>query len=500
MAAQVFAMLIGLWFTPFLVHRLGVEVYGIIPLTLLVISYFSLVTNAINVFVGRDFSKASAQGDRESTRRIFSTALALNFTMGGVLMAIGFCLAPFAPSVFQVPPGWEAQAQWLFAATAVGFFLTCVATASSSVLFGHNRLDLRAGVSVVSNLVRVGTVALAFLWWGPSLHWMSVAVVAAALAALVGYGKVARWLERDLSFSRNSISSALARSYFREGGWVLLNHLGTIFYLKIDLLVVNWFLGAAASGRYALALQWSNILRTLSDTITVAFAPTIMMRAGLGDRKGMAEFARHAIRLTGVMLALSIGGLCGFARPMLAVWLGREYMDLAPLLVVLTAHLAVNIAVSPLFAVQVAVGKVKVPGLVTFGMGLLNLLLALAAAGPLHWGAMGVAGVGAVVLLAKNALFTPLYAAAISGQRWHVFMRDVLRVVGATAGVGAVAFAVSRYFEPFGWLRLIGCAVLTTALCAPWLWWLYFTAEDRRHVQAWVRRSIARRLVAGGTE
>jgi membrane protein EpsK len=500
MAAQILAMAIGLWFTPFLVHRLGVEVYGIIPLTLLVVSYFSLVTNAVNVFVGRDFSTASATNDRAGTGRIYSTAFALNFAMGGILMALGFGLAPLAPYVFRVPAGWESQAQWLFAATAVGFFLTCLATASSSVLFGHNRLDLRAGISVVSNLVRVGTVVWAFWWWGPSLHWMSVAVVAAALAALVGYAKLARRLERDLTFRWKSVSAALAKSYFREGGWVLVNHLGTIFYLKIDLLVVNGFLGAAASGRYALALQWSNVLRTLSDTITVSFAPTIMMRAGLGDRDGMADFARQAIRLTGVFLALVIGGLCGFARPLLAAWLGQEYVDLAPLLVVLTAHLAVNIAVSPLFAVQVAVGKVKVPGLVTFGMGLLNLLLALAAAGPLRWGAMGVAGAGAVVLLAKNALFTPVYAAAISGQKWHVFLRDVLRVVGATAGVGAVALAVGRYLDPAGWLPLIGCGVLTALLCMPWLWWLYFTSEDRGLARAWVRRFVARRPDSGGAQ
>jgi len=492
MVAQLVAMAIGLWFTPFLVHRLGVEVYGVVPLTLLVISYFALVTNSINVFVGRDFSAAFARGDRSRAERIYSTAMFLNLVLGGGCMVVGLGLAPFAATIFHVPTGLERAAQGLFAATAVGFFLTCLATVSSSVLFGHNRLDLRAGVSVLSNLVRVGVVVAAFGWLGPSLHWMSWSLVVAALVAWGAYHWVARRLERRLQFRRLAIDSALVRSYWHEGGWVLLNQLGSILYLKIDLLVVNWFMGAAASGRYALALQWSNVMRSLSGTITGAFAPTIMMRAGLGDLDGVVRFARHAIRMVGILLALLVGGLCGFTRPLLEVWLGAGFSDLAPLLVVLTSHLAVNIAVSPLFAVQVATGKVKVPGMVTFGMGVVNLLLALAVAGLLGWGAMGVAVAGAVVLLAKNALFTPWYAARITGQRWHVFLQDVVRVVMATGGVWAVAFGVSSVYAATDWAGLALGGVATTLVCAPWCWWLYLTGEDRQQVRERIRQWMHR--------
>lgn len=491
MAAQLLAMAIGLWFTPFLVHRLGVEVYGLVPLALLVVSYFALVTDSINVFVGRDFSALLAQDDRPRADRVYGTATLLNLALGGACMGLGMALAPFAPDFFRVPAGWEGQAQWLFAAAAAGFFLTCLGAVPSSVLFGHNRLELKAGVATLSNLARVAIVVAAFAWWGPSLHWLSASIVGAAAVAWAGNQTCSNRLERHLRFRPAQYDRAMAAGYLREGGWVMLNQIGSILYLKIDLLVVNWFLGATASGRYALALQWSNVLRSLTGTLTGAFAPTIMMRAGLGDQDGMVRFARQAIRMTGVLLALLIGGLCGFSRPLLETWVGIEYADLAPLLAVLIGHLTVNIAVSPLFAVQVAVGKVKVPGLVTFFMGLLNLLLALAAVGPLGGGAMGVAVAGALVLLAKNAVFTPLYAAAIMGRPWHVFVGDLLRVAVATLVVGAVAYGMARCFDVSGWLGLAAGGTATTVLCAPGIWWLYLPAEDRADARAYVRRKWA---------
>ncbi len=108
------------WFTPFLVHRLGVEVYGVVPLTLLVISYFALVTNSINVFVGRDFRRPLL-GGRPFARR---TDLRLRVSKpgaGGRVHGGGLGHGPFAATIFHVPTGLERAAQGLFAATAVGF-------------------------------------------------------------------------------------------------------------------------------------------------------------------------------------------------------------------------------------------------------------------------------------------------------------------------------------------------------------------------------------------
>ena len=60
------------------------------------------------------------------------------------------------------------------------------------------------------------------------------------------------------------------------GGWIVVNQIGTLLYLSIDLIVVNRVGGAVAGGRYAAVMQWSTLLRTIAGTIAGVFAPTIL--------------------------------------------------------------------------------------------------------------------------------------------------------------------------------------------------------------------------------
>ena len=49
----IVSTLLGLWFTPFLIKNLGVEVYGLVPLANSITNYLSLITLSINGGVGR---------------------------------------------------------------------------------------------------------------------------------------------------------------------------------------------------------------------------------------------------------------------------------------------------------------------------------------------------------------------------------------------------------------------------------------------------------------
>jgi hypothetical protein len=48
-------ILISLWFTPYLIRRLGVEVYGLLPLALVVSAYLNVITLSLHNASGRFF-------------------------------------------------------------------------------------------------------------------------------------------------------------------------------------------------------------------------------------------------------------------------------------------------------------------------------------------------------------------------------------------------------------------------------------------------------------
>ena len=138
---------------------------------------------------------------------------------------------------------------------------------------------------------------------------------------------------------------------------------------------------------------------------------------------------------------------------------------------IMLCHLAINVGVMPLFHIQEAMNKVKIPALVTLFMGIINLVLAISFVKYLNWGIYGVAVAGAIVLTAKNALFTPVYAAKILRLPWHIFVRPFLSSLGLLIGLMLLGYALSRYAAPASFIHLFlfSLGLGAVGLAAIWL-------------------------------
>jgi len=123
-------------------------------------------------------------------------------------------------------------------------------------------------------------------------------------------------------------------------------------------------------------------------------------------------------------------------------------------LVIMAAHLCVNLAMYPLYPLPLAVNRVKTPGLVTLAVGIGNLGLALFLAGPVGWGLYGIAAAGAVTLTARHLFFTPLYSAYVLKQPWTTFYKGVPGFVLATLVIAGLCRAVLWLWPIVNWLEL----------------------------------------------
>ncbi len=211
--------------------------------------------------------------------------------------------------------------------------------------------------------------------------------------------------------------------------WALL------FFFQIDLIVVNLLFGATSAGEYAIALQWGLLLRSIAGTLASVLVPTILGFYALKQTESLLKMTPSAIKFMGLAMALPAGLICGFAPQLLTIWVGAEYASLAPLLVLLTAPLAINMAVLPLFSINVAYNRVRIPGIVTIILGIANLVLAIVLSLVIGWGYYGVAIAGVITLTFRHTLFVPWYAARIQHISTITYIRPL---IPATLALGVI--------------------------------------------------------------
>ncbi len=483
-------IVVSLWLVSYLVRQLGVAAYGMVPLAVTVAGYFNVITAGLNAAVGRHLTVSLSTGDQARASSIFNSSL-----WAGVLVALLMCVlgVPLLTQIahwIDVPAGWERDAGWLFFLTVGGLAVTTLGTPFQSVVYSHNRFDLQNLGNILGLVCRVAVVVVLFRLSAPQLWHVGASVLVAAVATITVVILAARRLAPSLKPQLSAFSWPVVKEVSGTGGWVFISQIGTLLLINIDLLVANKVVGAAAAGKYALVLQWSLLLRNFAMVVSGVFGPTILTLHAQHRVQEMIDYARSSVRYLGLVMAIPIGIVCGFSEDILRVWLGPEFAPLSYVMMIATGHLALNLAYLPLHNISLATNHVRWPGILQVVAGVVNLVLAIALAKV--WGLYGIAVAGGLVLLLRNLVFTPLYAAHILNRPWWTFAREVLPILSMAGLMFAISFGVSWRVGPASWLMLAGCACAVGALGAVVLWTVFLQAEHRAMAIDKLRRKLKR--------
>lgn len=481
-------IIIGLWFTPYLIKNLGTAVYGLYPLIKTITGYMAVITNSLNSAVSRFLTVSLSRGEVPNANEYFNTSL-LSILIVAIMLIMPVTWAALnIERLIDVPHGREHQATLLFLLVGAAFLLNTVKMPFGVSTYFCNRFDLRSLINFSERFSNIGLVVLLFAFIGPNLWMVGAGVVLGALIMLVGETWYWRRLTPELSISLSRFKCAKLKQLTTMGTWASIDSIGVILFLGIDLLVVNRMFGAEAGGRYAAVLQWSILLRAMATTVALVFGPTVLHLFANNQIDSLLTYLRRAIKCVGVMISLPVGLICGLSAPLLITWLGNGFSDLGALMALQTIHLSINLAILPLFRVQVAANRMRTPAVVVLIMGACNLALAIILAGPLGWGLYGVAAAGAIALSLKNLIFSPLYVAHILKSPPTVFLREVFPIAATALMVAGLSFLFSCTMDLIGWPRIIFFTAAVSAVYLPFVYFVLFNAAERQLVMALISK------------
>jgi O-antigen/teichoic acid export membrane protein len=480
--------LLNIWFIPYLIGHLGIAAYGLVPLTTTLTAYFGLLTLSLNSALGRFLTIDLKRGLFSSANRTFNTAFFTNLFLSSLVVPLTLGLVWATPRLFNVPQGQENGTRWLFGLAMLAFIVTTIGSNFAVSSWACNRFDLRNGLTIASRVVQVGLVVLSFSFFGAQLWHVGLGLLGAAVVSLAGSVVLWRYLTPQLHVRSRAFDRSRLRQLTGMSGWMLINQIGSLLFLQIDLIVVNRFFGPEMGGQYGAVLQLSVYLRTMANMLVGVLTPAILAKYAENDWTGMNRISRQAVKFLGMAMAIPVGLLCGFSRPLLSTWLGPSFRDSAPLLILLSAHLCINLAVRPLFSIQQAFNKVRWPGVVTFIMGVANLVLAIALAKWGGWGALGVAVAGGITLTLKNTLFTSIYSAVIQKSPWWNFLSSIIPGLVSTMAVSSMAYAITQVLTIDSWLGLAVASLVVSGLYSG----VAYVAGLNKEEQALLRSLIPR--------
>ena len=284
-------------------------------------------------------------------------------------LALGTCCAVILAGLSTVSTGAYALL-WIIALSAP---LLLLPANLSGVWLGQGRMGALGLVTVAGPLLTL--VFFAGFWvadpsMGPSkivamlLSW-ALARLVVGLLVLGRFRSAAAMARQDWSSLRRDIAFIAIIG--------LTNLVGLMNY-RVDLFLVEHFLGLAPTGVYSIAIMVAELLWLLSSAVTQA----AYARIGAPDRDAAARFVVRIVHANLVVLLLVAPLLYLAARFVLPWLLGPAYVDAPLLLAVLLPGVLSFGAASPLSAYFTNhAGRPQVPALVAGLSLIINVALCL---------------------------------------------------------------------------------------------------------------------------
>ncbi len=128
-------------------------------------------------------------------------------------------------------------------------------------LWAKSRFDLINVVEILSNIIRIIPVILFFLIIKPGIWQVGVGIFISALFGIISYYLLWKKVNPELYVAPLLFDRFRVRELFGMGGWIVVNQIGSLLFLNIDLIIANLVLGVKIAGEYGSILLFSTLLR-----------------------------------------------------------------------------------------------------------------------------------------------------------------------------------------------------------------------------------------------
>jgi O-antigen/teichoic acid export membrane protein len=154
-------LVVGFLLSPFILHRLGDDAFGLWVLVFSLTGYYGLFDFGIRSSIVRYVAQFKATGEKDSLNRFINTSLCTYGGTGLVLLVVTVGGSFYVNSLFRIPPALQWSARVLFlvvgTAVAVGFPLSVFA----GVLEGLQKFNWLSLTQAVYNVARAVLIVLA---------------------------------------------------------------------------------------------------------------------------------------------------------------------------------------------------------------------------------------------------------------------------------------------------------------------------------------------------
>jgi O-antigen/teichoic acid export membrane protein len=414
-------ILVGIFLSPFILHRLGNLAYGAWVLAFSVTGYYGLFDLGVRSSLTRYVSTYTTMGDMEALRKLINTSLTAYTIIGGLAMLTTLVVSAYVQSLFRLPAVFVPTARWLFLMVGGAVALGFPAGMAAGILEGMNRFYVTNLTNLVSTLLRAVLIVLALTHGYGLLMVAFITVTLPLLASAVRAAIVLHLL--PLRFGWKYVDRRAFREIARYSSVSLIIMIAYKLRFKTDEIVISTFLSVSA------VTFFSNGDRLVDYTgeVVSSLAQIFLPMSGQSDAKGNRDQLRQIFIMGNRACALVVfpisATLIILGKSVITAWVGPRYVTASyPVMLILLIPSTFFLAQSASPRILFGMARHKILAWITSMEGIANLILSIVLIR--HYGIVGDALGTAIPLSCTALFFYPRHLCRLLDVRVGTFLRQ----------------------------------------------------------------------------
>src|SRR6266568_546670 len=414
-------ILVGIFLSPFILHRLGNTAYGAWVLAFSVTGYYGLFDLGIRSSVIRYVSTYTSTNDIEGLSKLINTSLAGYTVIGAAAMMVTLVVSMYLGSLFRMPADFLPTARVLFLMVGTAVALGFPAGVFGGILEGLNRFYFVNATNLVSTLLRAMLIVLALTHGYGLLMVAFVTVALPLLGCLVRAVIVLRLL--PLRFGWKYLDRGSLREIASYSSVSFMLMIAYKLRFKTDEVILSTFLSVAA------VTFFSNVDRLVDYTVEVvsSLAQIFVPMSGQSDAKGDMDRLRKIFVAGNRACALIVfpitATLIVLGKSVITAWVGARYVTACyPIMLVLLIPSTFVLAQAASPRILYGMARHQTLAWVTGMEGIANVILSIILIRP--YGIIGDALGTAIPLSCTTLYFMPRHLCRILKVRLGTFLLE----------------------------------------------------------------------------
>lgn len=488
MSAQIvgFGVNLGISFllTPFIVQNVGSEAYGFVGLANNFVGYAQVITAALNSMAGRFITIKIHQNDTEGSNHYFTSVVITNLITSLILSIPSVLIILNLNKIVNISDTILLDVQWLWAFIFLNFLVTIISSTYSVATFVRNKLYLSSIQGIISNLLRVVVLTVAFGFFAPSVWYVGGAALIATLYLFVWNVHYTKKLLPEIKVKKQYFDVSVIKVLLSSGIWNSFSKMSSIMSTGLDLLITNLYVSSAAMGVLSVAKTMPSAILALFGTFASVFAPQLTISYAKKDYKDMKNQLWASIKFLGMFACIPVAALFAYGEIFYKLWVPSQDAKLLYTLTILSCiEFMFVLPLEGLWNLFTATNKVKQTSIYLFANSFLTIIIVLVAlqfTDDDNLKLYIIAGTSTAFSVIRSLVFLPIYGAHCLNIKWTAFYPAILKNTLSVIVTSIFAVLLLNVLNIDGWLMLIVAVTLTSVFALAYNFIVLLNKRERR--------------------